>query len=283
MEDYNENHAAPLGYVNAAVAASSQADRQWVLDHLRDIILNQYTDEDEPVIIDKLHRLVEFTSYPTTLQQALGMLVLRQFRTIDLTGVTSIGKSVFSSAIGASLRNVYAPDCTSVGSECFNGASLLTLVLPACTTFGSGALRSIYSLRYVEQKWNQIVGTSLAENMSSVQYLAKLGIAAGQGWNNLTLTAWSPSSVIAAPTGNQYVLDAGAEFLKDGATAQVQTNLDQLNYSVQACIAARLDAWDSSVTDTQPTVTFCAALYNVLSADTLAAFTAKGWNVANAG
>lgn len=260
MEDYNENHAAPLSYVNAAVAQSSQADRQWVLDNIRDIILNRYTDEDEPVIIDKLHRLVEFTSYPTTLQQALLMLALRRFRILDLTGVTSIDNYEFY--YNTSLREVYVPDVSSYG-QAFSG----------CT-----------GLRYIEKKWSQWIGSSLSGGISAgmVNNIVKLGVKAGQGWNNLNLSAWNPATVIANPTGINYVLDAGAEFLRDGATAQVQTNLDQLNYGVQTCIAARLDAWTEGTTAAQPTVTLAAALYNVLSDDTKAAFAAKGWELVSA-
>lgn len=61
--------------------------------------------------------------------------------------------------------------------------------------------------------------------------------------------------------------------------AEGQTGIDELNYNIKTYIA---DKVADRTNDTALTVTFGAALYNVLTADTIAAFTAKNWNVASA-
>lgn len=58
-----------------------------------------------------------------------------------------------------------------------------------------------------------------------------------------------------------------------------QSGIDELNYNIKTYLADRVA---DRTNDTALTITFGASLYNVLTADTIAAFTAKNWNVASA-
>lgn len=80
----------------------------------------------------------------------------------------------------------------------------------------------------------------------------------GQGTAiNLPLSRWTATNVI----------------------AEGQSGIDELNYNIKTYIA---DKVADRTNDTALTVTFGASLYNVLTAATIAAFTAKNWNVASA-
>lgn len=61
--------------------------------------------------------------------------------------------------------------------------------------------------------------------------------------------------------------------------AEGQSGIDELNYNIKTYIA---DKVADRTGDSSLTITFGASLYNVLTADTIAAFTAKNWNVASA-
>ena len=61
--------------------------------------------------------------------------------------------------------------------------------------------------------------------------------------------------------------------------AEGQSGIDELNYNIKTYIA---DKVADRTNDTALTITFGASLYNVLTAATIAAFTAKNWNVASA-
>ena len=89
-----------------------------------------------------------------------------------------------------------------------------------------------------------------------MQNLRKFAVGAGTAIN-LTFGLWTATNVI----------------------AEGQSGIDELNYNIKTYLADRVaDRTGLSAL----TVTFGAALYNVLTAETIAAFTAKNWNVASA-
>lgn len=61
--------------------------------------------------------------------------------------------------------------------------------------------------------------------------------------------------------------------------AEGQSGIDELNYNIKTYLADRVA---DRTGDTALTITFGTDLYNVLTAATIAAFTAKNWNVASA-
>lgn len=98
--------------------------------------------------------------------------------------------------------------------------------------------------------WSQVFGNALMINLRKVEM--------GQGTAvNIAMTRWTATNVI----------------------AEGQTGIDELNYNIKTYLADRVaDRTGLAAL----TITFGASLYNVLTAETIAAFTAKNWNVASA-
>lgn len=98
--------------------------------------------------------------------------------------------------------------------------------------------------------WSQVFGNTLMNNLRKMEV--------GQGTAiNIAMTRWTATNVI-----------------NEG-----QPGIDELNYNIKTYLADRVA---DRTGDTALTITFGASLYNVLTAYTIAAFTAKNWNVASA-
>ena len=173
-------------------------------------------------------------------------------------GTSSYGTKWFQGCIN--LEEVYLPLFTgSMGSDvCTNCPSLKKYIAPQQTNL---PLRAFYGgAGFVSKiEWIELGQVTTINNYwvyGSANYLRKLIV--GQGTEiNLTLGAWAATDVI----------------------AEGQSGIDELNYNIKTYLADRVA---DRTGDSALTITFGASLYNVLTADTIAAFTAKNWNVASA-
>ena len=164
---------------------------------------------------------------------------------VDIGGLaTAIGSYAFRLAKITSLR---ADNVVTVSSGAFNGTSeMVTINLPKASVLQSQAFFNTKA-KYI------IVGkvTAIDNNAFYTKNDRLLGITVGQDTAvSLPLRNWTNNA-----------------------------DPDELNANIVSGLA---DKVADRTNDTALTITFGASLYNVLTADTIAAFTAKNWNVASA-
>ena len=177
------------------------------------------------------------------------------YKEVNLPPTFSGGIDNYAFSLATSLKVANLGGATSLAGRVFqNDSALETVVGSSISSLGLICFAGCTALKSVE------VGalTSMNGNIFYVpmQNLRKFAVGAGTAIN-LTFGLWTATNVI----------------------AEGQSGIDELNYNIKTYLADRVaDRTGLSAL----TVTFGAALYNVLTAETIAAFTAKNWNVASA-
>lgn len=168
---------------------------------------------------------------------------------------TALGQNVLRGS--DSIECVNLPSCWSVNTQAItNNTALKEILLPAFTSpvgnYQFSCQNNVYEKIVVGAltTWPNLFYNYNCEKLR----IFEVGTGTAVGIN---LTRWTATDVI----------------------AEGQSGIDELNYNIKTYIA---DKVADRTNDTALTITFGASLYNVLTAETLAAFTAKNWNVASA-
>ena len=130
-----------------------------------------------------------------------------------------------------------------------NNASLLTVSLPKLSAVGTGTLTNYRMFASCPNLIDITIGHVSGD--------LNIGSVTDANFTQRVLRAWSPTNVLAD-----------------------STKIAQMNENIRINIAANF--YDYSGTSTTKTVVFSAAVYAVLEAATLSAFTSKNWTVASA-
>lgn len=172
----------------------------------------------------------------------------------DIFGVATVGTGAFVFQ-GCVFEKITMPNLLTIRGRTFqNATALKEVVTPSCSTVIALAFASVTTLeRLTFGTLTQLDATFLNQNQPN---LRKFEV--GQGTNcAIAISRWTATDVI----------------------AEGQSGIDELNYNIKTYLADRVA---DRTGDSALTVTFGASLYNVLTAETIAAFTAKNWNVASA-
>lgn len=162
---------------------------------------------------------------------------------------------------GCFYHQVVEAECRSVttmGNRAFSSTAthIKKIILPSCVSVANGSILTA-PCQIVEVIVLGVLQTIVYTFFyASATNLRHFEVGTGTAIN-LPLSRWTADDVI----------------------AEGQSGIDELNYNIKTYLADRVA---DRTNDTALTVTFGAALYNVLTADTIAAFTAKNWNVASA-
>lgn len=143
-------------------------------------------------------------------------------------------------------------------SMCTNCENLEEIIFPKATQIGG--------------TWYN-VGAGMTSALKSVVFggaLNSLGTMAGVNLTKLRKFEVGQESNCAITLGR---------WTATNVIAEGQTGIDELNYNIKTYLADRVA---DRTNDTALTITFGTSLYNVLTAETLQAFTDKNWNVAYA-
>lgn len=192
----------------------------------------------------------------TTAAAAQAQSVYRsQITEIDDDNITEIGTFAFSYC--DNLKKIRCINAITVDTRFQQFSPTEEIILPSCTSAGNTFVRSAEELRTF------VMGTLTSFNagaIASQSPASKLRLfEVGQDTDiNLDLRRWTATNVI----------------------AEGQSGIDELNYNIATYLAARVK--DNSGGGPTRTITFGTSLYNVLTADTISAFTDKGWSVAYA-
>lgn len=188
-----------------------------------------------------------------TLAQAQS--VMRNLITeIDDDDILYLGSYAFGYC--ANLKIFRAHNATTWGTRWQQGSQAMEIIdTPKITTF-----TAIFITHSAGTLHTLILGTLTQCNAGgfSGSMIALRHLEVGTGTAvNLQFNRWTATNVI----------------------AEGQTGIDELNYNIKTYLADRVA---DRTNDTALTITFGASLYNVLTADTIQAFTNKNWNVASA-
>jgi len=183
----------------------------------------------------------------------------------DIQDITADGLEIYTGTVATTLdlswtqNNRVVKEYEINGVTAFvngqwQGASVRKITAKSITTLGSGMLVQ-GGLRWVEVgKLTSCTNTTLMSGMANLRCFS-----VGQDTDiSLPWQRWTATNVI----------------------AEGQSGIDELNYNITTYLADRVK--DNSGGGPTRTITFGTALYNVLTADTIAAFTNKGWSVAYA-
>ena len=176
------------------------------------------------------------------------------------TKITSIGQHAFRGSENFEILDT--PNCTTVGNSACSGCWKLKRFVTSATSVPT-YLFGATSLPVTDIALELLVFGTLTTSISvssfvRVNYPNVRNVVVGVGTAiNLPFSWWKPTNVIA-----------------EGADA-----IAELNANIVAGLADRVA---DRTNDTALTITFGTALYNVLTAETLQAFTDKNWNVAYA-
>ena len=179
---------------------------------------------------------------------------------------TFVSASEFDGALDANalystvaLVGVVMRKCVQILGSAFNKSDKLRfVVMPSCADVRGQALLNCPLLEML------VVGTLTGVGSTWI------GSAAAYDKNKLRNVVVGAGTAISLPLSRWTATDVIAEG---------QSGIDELNYNIKTYIA---DKVADRTNDTALTITFGASLYNVLTAETIAAFTAKNWNVASA-
>jgi len=173
------------------------------------------------------------------------------------TFVTDTKATYIEASAFASNKLVYGINMTAVtstGSNPIQSAYMQFVILPSLTAIAYRGFMSCTNLRKIVVGTVTSIGTQWSSTWESLRHFE-----VGQDTDiNLDIRSWTATNVI----------------------AEGQDAIDELNYNIATYLADRVK--DNSGGGPTRTITFGTALYNVLTADTIAAFTDKGWSVAYA-
>lgn len=195
-------------------------------------------------------------------------------------------------------------DCTSIGAYSFNGSTVKKIVSHGTGSWSTGrnTFRGQSTLEYVEidsitTLANETFDTS---TMSlNIKFVKCINCTQTTGYVFMrincplehfevgTLTAFSPATFYqqmlylrAVIVGQDTAVDLPmSKWTATNVIAEGQSAIDELNFNIKTYLA---DTVADRTNDTALTITFGTSLYNVLTAETIAAFTIKNWNVAYA-
>lgn len=173
---------------------------------------------------------------------------------VSETQLTATAEGDFSQQLVEVQCNAVA----TVGTRTFPSqlTNLKKVIMPSVTTVANSAFMTGASQSVEVIEFGQLVSINAQYTYVATTNLRIFGIGEGTAIN-IPLGRWTAANVI----------------------AEGQSGIDELNYNIKTYIADRVaDRTGLAAL----TVTFGASLYNVLTAATIAAFTAKNWNVASA-
>lgn len=134
--------------------------------------------------------------------------------------------------------------------------NLKKVIMPSVTTVANSAFLTGASQSVEVIEFGQLLSINTQYTYVATVNLRIFGVGEGTAVN-IPLGRWTATNVI----------------------AEGQTGIDELNYNIKNYLADRVA---DRTGDTALTITFGASLYDVLTAETIAAFTAKNWSVASA-
>ena len=235
------------------------------------------TDGYAPVTVDAVTAAIDANIQPANIKQGVDILGVMgtmpapdgdelTFDFGDGNEQTFVSSTEYDGALEsnalystASLVGVKMRKCVQILGSAFNKSDKLKyLIMPSCADVRGQAMLNCPLLETL------VVGTLTGVGTTWV------GSSATYNKNNLRNVAVGASTAIALPL---------SRWTATNVIAEGQTGIDELNYNIKTYLADRVA---DRTGDSALTITFGTTLYNVLTPETLAAFTAKNWNVAYA-
>jgi len=195
---------------------------------------------------------------------------------VDEWGIaTQLG--AYALAYSAS-RRVVLPSVTTSGSDTFSHADCEEVVCESWQTHGPRPFDSCMNLKKIVTAWDT-VGSNVFRYGRSIEWF-EFGVVTT--FSNLFVDAVAALyNCKAIVVGQDTDIDLNlSRWTATNVIAEGPSGEAELNYNIKTYLADRVK--DNSGGGPTRTITFGTALYNVLTADTIAAFTDKGWSVAYA-
>lgn len=173
---------------------------------------------------------------------------------VDIFGAANVGTGQYVFQ-GCAFEKITMSNVLTIRGRTFqNATALKEVVAPSCSTVVQFAFSGVTTLeRLTFGTLTQFDSAFINQNQTRLRSIA-VGVGTAIG---LYLIRWIATNVI----------------------AEGQTGIDELNHNIKTYLADRVA---DRTGDSALTVTFGASLYNVLTPETIAAFTAKNWSVASA-